>query len=75
MNLPKFKKIKIRLPNDVLTIQKYNEDIDVIKSVTVNALSHHNTWLSLNQIKNGGIITFNKKVDNKWIIKENAPTY
>ena len=75
MNLPKFKKIKIRLPNDVLTIQKYNENIDVIKSVTVNALSHHNTWLSLNQIKNGGTITFNKNVDNKWIIKENAPNY
>jgi predicted alpha-1,2-mannosidase len=75
LNLPKFKKIEIKLPNDVLTIQKHNENIDVIKSVSVNALSHHNTWLSLNQIKNGGTILFNKNIDNKWIIKESAPTY
>jgi predicted alpha-1,2-mannosidase len=75
LNLPKFKKIEIKLPNDVLTIQKHNKNIDVIKSVSVNALSHHNTWLSLNQIKNGGTITFNKNLDKKWIIKESAPTY
>jgi predicted alpha-1,2-mannosidase len=65
LNLPKFKKIEIKLPNDVLTIQKHNKNIDVIKSVSVNALSHHNTWLSLNQIKNGGTITFNKNLDKK----------
>jgi predicted alpha-1,2-mannosidase len=75
LNLPKFRKIEIKLPNDVLTIQKHNQNIDVIKSVSVNALSHHNTWLSLNQIKNGGTITFNKNLDKKWIIKESAPTY
>lgn len=75
LNLPKFKNIKIQLPVNVLTIQKHNKNIDIIKSVTVNNQDHYNTWLSLNQIKNGGTIRFNKNVDNKWVIKENPPTY
>ena len=75
VNLPKFQKISIRTPDNILTIQKKNKVVDIIKSLNVNGTEYHSTWLSFDKIKNGGDIIFNGDIKNKWIIKENPPNY
>ncbi|MBK86456.1 MAG: alpha-1,2-mannosidase [Flavobacteriaceae bacterium] len=75
LNLPKFQKISIRTPDNILTIQKKNKVVDIIKSLNVNGTEYHSTWLSFDKIKNGGDIIFNGDIKNKWIIKKNPPNY
>ena len=58
LNLPKFQKISIRTPDNILTIQKKNKVVDIIKSLNVNGTEYHSTWLSFDKIKNGGDIIF-----------------
>ncbi|MAS68600.1 MAG: alpha-1,2-mannosidase [Flavobacteriaceae bacterium] len=76
LNLPQFDNIKISIGKNILEIIKSNNNIDFIKSMTLNGEKQKSTWIDLSQIALGGKIIYNDDIsDLKWLIKTPPPSF
>ena len=76
LNLPQFDNIKISIGKNILEIIKSNNNIDFIKSMTLNGEKQKSTWIDLSQIALGGKIIYNDDIsDLKWFIKTPPPSF
>ena len=76
LNLPHFDNFKISIGENILEIIKPNNNIDFIKSMTLNGKKQNSTWIDLSKIALGGKILYNKDISVlKWEIKTPPPSF